>query len=113
MTDPDAPVNTAGEAAARLAGEIPGAANPISGQPIELDVTALFTIKSADLWCGDVVGGVTRPTPIDLEGSTVGAIRIADSTFGDDLPDPVAVCPEETPIDAGGRDAAPHDAMDR
>ena len=110
LVSEDIAVNNAGELAAPFPGEVPGAANPISGQPIEMDPTALSVIKNVDFFCGDVIGSVTKPTIIDLEGSTIGGIRIEEGTYGDDLPDPIAACPEETPPDAGVPDAGAPDA---
>jgi len=102
-------VSNAGTGAAHFVGVIPGPANPISGMQIELDCTAHFTIKSENFSCGDVTGSVTRPTLIDVEGSTMGSVRIAEDTYGEDLPDPVAACPSED-LDAGVEDAGTADA---
>ncbi len=105
----DVPISNAGEASANFVGWIEGAANPISGQPIELDCTIHIVIEDEDFYCGDVTGSVTRPTPLDVEGSTVGGIRIEEGTTGADLPEAVGNCPEDNP-DAGVPDAGTPDA---
>ena len=95
----DVQVSNAGEGAAPFAGPIDGAANPIvPDNELEVDIVAHFLIYDEDFYCGDITGGVTRPTPIPLGGSTVGAVRIAEGTLGEDLPVPVYACPEEESV---------------
>jgi hypothetical protein len=87
-------VNLAGQFEAPVRGDVPGRANPLSGQPLIIDVTLLGTIVDEDLWCG-IANGVETTLNIDLNGSTFGAIRIPEGTTGDALPDPLAACPDD------------------
>jgi hypothetical protein len=106
----DVAVANTGEFTAPVEGIVPGPANPISGSEIELDGALEAVIKSTDLFCGDVTGRVSRPTIIDLDGSTGAGIRVPPEVVGDDLPTAQWACPEDMPVDAGVPDAALPDA---
>lgn len=93
---------------------VPGKANPISGAQITGDIRLLGFLKTEDLFCGDVDGMLAEPIPnLNLEGSTFGAVRIAEGTLGEDLPEPVFECPPDvpdvdgTPDGGGSLDSAP------
>ena len=96
-TDPlvsmDNLVSIAGQFEAPIRGAVPGRANPLSGQPLVIDVVLLGSIVDQDLWCG-IANGQETSLNIDLDGSTFGAVRIAEGTTGLDLPDPLAACPD-------------------
>lgn len=92
---------------------ITGAANPISSNDLVASTVSFHaTIRTADIYCGTVTGMLTSPLMISLDNSTFGAIRIAPGTIGDDLPEPVSVCPPDTTMpDAGVPDAGVTDAQ--
>ncbi len=56
---------------------IVGAANPITGSDIELDVTLTGAFVNNDSLCGVVTGEVLAPLQLNLEGSTFGGVRVA------------------------------------
>lgn len=90
---------------------VPGKANPISGSDIRGDIIVVGSIRTTELYCGDVEGMLQEPIPLSLEGSTFAAQRIEPGTTGAALPDPLAACPAQTPDgDAGVPDAGPADA---
>ncbi|HTM20172.1 MAG TPA: hypothetical protein VL172_06690 [Kofleriaceae bacterium] len=95
----DTVVNEAGEFAAIVQGNVDGAANPITGSDLVLDIVLHGIIRNTDLFCGTVTGNITN-LDLVLDGSTFGSIRIADDTATADLPPPLVACPDETP-DAG------------
>lgn len=102
----DVAINSAGQFTVVLTdAEIPGEANPITGNDLVGDFNIISTIKSADRVCGDVTGMVTSPATIDVSGTTFSTIRIT----GADLPPLESACPPETTPDAGvgTPDAAP------
>ena len=73
---------------------VEGDANPVSGSPIEGDVSVEGTVLRDDFFCGDFNGILTAPIPnLDLAGSTFGAIGIAPGTIGAELPERVFACP--------------------
>ena len=74
-------------------------ANALLCGDIVADVELSGTLKSTDLFCGAVAGNVKQPIPASLDGSTFAAIRVADGTIGNALPDPVGACP--LPADGG------------
>ena len=87
---------------------VPGVANPITGSTLFLSTTSfLATIRTADLYCGDITGMVTSPAPIDLAGSTFAAIRVSADAIGNQLPTEQARCPAQVMVDAGVPDATP------
>jgi hypothetical protein len=51
--------------------QVPGAANPITGSDIEgtFELTGTFCGKS-DFMCGELGGQITKPIPLDMDGST-------------------------------------------
>lgn len=57
--------------------EVTGEANPITGSPIESDITLSANIVSVDNWCGTADGEVLSPLQLPLAGSTFGAMRLA------------------------------------
>lgn len=89
----DVPVDNTASFSASLVGVLPGMANPVSGTMYDVDITLSGVIRSADSVCGTVAGTVG---PLDVTGSTFGAIRILGAT----LPAPVGACPT-TGVDAG------------
>jgi hypothetical protein len=102
----DVAINGAGQFTVVLTdAEIPGEANPITGNDLVGDFNIIGTIKSTDRVCGDVTGMVTSPAKIDVTGTTFSSIRIT----GADLPALESACPVETTPDAGTgtADAAP------
>lgn len=76
-------------------------ANALLCGDIVANVELFGTLKSTDLFCGDVGGNVTQPIPAALDGSTFAAIRVTDGTIGNDLPDPVGACPTAPASDGG------------
>lgn len=89
---------------------VPGKANPISGSDIRGDIVVIGTVRSTDLYCGDIGGQLKEPLQIPLDGSTFAAQRIEPGTVGDALPEPLAECPAEDEPDAGMPDAGTPDA---
>jgi hypothetical protein len=79
------------------------AGNPVTGSDLIVDVHLIGTIRSANRFCGDVTGMVTSPAPIDLTGSTWGAIRVPDGAIGSSLPPWDYSCPAGEP-DGGAPD---------
>jgi hypothetical protein len=79
----------------QTAATTPGAANPVlCGSEILADITFIGCTESADLICGQVEGMVQEPIPLDLSGSTFGAVRIETGARGDaNLPEAVGACP--------------------
>lgn len=74
---------------------VPGDANPISGSPIVASVSIAASVFPTDgvlpnHFCGQATGMVTVPVPLDLTGSTFGAVE-ADG-FAD--AEPLLECPE-------------------
>jgi hypothetical protein len=67
---------------------IPAAANPLGVDATAENVDLPGIITSKDSFCGSVNGHVTMPTPLDLAGSTFGAVRQTGAT----LPPPVSMC---------------------
>ncbi|MBW2457844.1 MAG: hypothetical protein JRI68_25285 [Deltaproteobacteria bacterium] len=66
---------------------VPGEANPISGNVIEVEVTLTGTLLApADFICGDVAGVTTQPPGISIDGSTFTLERIASP--GPPYPEP-------------------------
>ncbi|MBL4684314.1 MAG: hypothetical protein JKY37_06975 [Nannocystaceae bacterium] len=57
---------------------IPGAANPISGTDVTVDIL-LSGMPTGQPYCGAVSGSVTAPTPADLGGSTFGTEKVTDN----------------------------------
>ena len=55
---------------------VTGEANPISGGDIEADLTLNGQIRQSDYICGDIVGDLLQPTSFNLEGTTVGLVRV-------------------------------------
>jgi hypothetical protein len=96
---------------------IPGGANTLSGSEIDGELQLLGNLQSEEFYCG-IVNGIANVggAPIPIDNSTFGATRVPDGTLGDDLPEPIAACPEEVPDfdagvpDAGIADAGPADA---
>src|SRR5262249_53895946 len=76
-------------------GDVPGDANPITGADISFDVTLNGVIRSANRYCGDATGRVTKPTTLDLTGSKFAAVRVKP---GDPLPAPDISCKVEEPM---------------
>lgn len=103
----DVPVNSAGQFTITLTqANIPGEANPITGNDIVGDFEIVGTIRSVDLACGLVNGNVTAPTMLPVDGSTFAMVRIP---AGGPLPPLQTACPVEMP-DAGPPDASQPDA---
>ena len=51
--------------------DVPGEANPITGNPITADVTLIGRLCApVGFFCGDITGAVTAPANIPLDGST-------------------------------------------
>lgn len=76
---------------------VPGDANPITGS----DITAYLALQgvavSLEEFCGTVTGMVIDPLPLDLVGSTFGAVQTDDVTTVAEIP---VMCPENvTPGD--------------
>lgn len=72
------------------AGEVSvnGLANPITGSNIVATLIMAGSIKSDDLYCGEVSGEVLMPAIGKIDGSSFAAVRLADPSV---LPDPVVV----------------------
>jgi hypothetical protein len=89
--------------------KLEGAANPVSGSPIDADLNLRGTILSADRMCGDVTGMVLMPVQAPLAGSTWSAIRVpgGPSAITKESPKAELKCP------AGGGDAGVGDASAR
>lgn len=106
---------------------LPGPANPLTGSMLTATIVLEAQIRSADRFCGTLAQGskVSRPTNIDLAGSTFSAIRISPDVPASELPPPETECPAELPdagvdampVDAGadapGVDAQDQDAQDQ
>lgn len=97
----ETPVNSAGEFQVVLSPvNVPGAANPITGSPIEANVTLAGRILSEDRYCGTVPAGtVLKPVMLDVSGSTWSGFRIADDMIGGNLPPVEKECPTNLPED--------------
>lgn len=69
-----------------------GAANPITGSDLTLQLTIEGTVMNDELWCGRVSGMLVEPLMLDLAGSTfAGTPAYAGSQLvGDPIP---AACP--------------------
>jgi hypothetical protein len=66
-----------------------GAANPVTGGDIAADLVLSGSLcGDGSFFCGTVTGNVTKPLPLDLEGSTFTFTRIDSTT---DLPDRPAI----------------------
>ncbi|MEX1367360.1 MAG: hypothetical protein AB1Z98_29805 [Nannocystaceae bacterium] len=71
--------------------DIPGEANPITGEPLTAAVLAGATPIGEPAYCGEVAGQVISPSVIDLLGSTHAMTSISSVA---DLPvDFLSVCP--------------------
>jgi hypothetical protein len=71
----------------------PGDANPITCSDIVADISFSGCTLSETAICGDVTGMVMEPIPLDLSGSTFGAVQIEEGARGDaNLPEPVVAC---------------------
>ena len=57
---------------------VTGAANPITGSDVTIDVELSGEARSQAAWCGTLVGDLTSPIDAALEGSTFAAVRLAD-----------------------------------
>ncbi len=89
---------------------VPATADPILGAELTIEpFTALATIVSKDVYCGDITGFLTNPLLRDLAGSTFGAIRVSDDAIGASLPPVTPRCTAGDP-DAGVPDASVPDA---
>ena len=77
---------------------IPGGANAISGSDLVGNLTLTGNLQTADFYCGIVDGiAVVGGADIPVNGSTFGSVRnTAVGALGDDLPDPIAICPDPT-----------------
>lgn len=94
---------------------IPGGANPVSGSDIIGNIQMLGSLKDTDLYCGVANGTAdVSGSKIPIDNSSFGAVRIT----GENFPEAVAACPEETeepdagPVDAGSVDAGAADASE-
>lgn len=78
---------------------IPGGANAISGSDLIGNLQMKGNLQTAAFYCGLVDGSaIVGGAEIPINGSTFGSVRnTAVGALGDDLPDPVAICPEPTP----------------
>jgi hypothetical protein len=100
LEDNDVVIGSNGALVLDIVGTIEGAANPVSGQRIDANITICGASHSADFWCGDVTGMVNAGADLTLADTTFGAIRVPTGTRGDDLPDDSpGAC--TTPVDAG------------
>jgi len=106
----DVPVTMNGEMVVPFVGTLPGAANPLSSNDVGLDIDIVVTIRDADTICGVANGETTAPVVLDVSGSIVIAVRVAEGAEGMDLPPPRTDCPESSVPDAGPSDAATPDA---
>jgi hypothetical protein len=70
-----------------LDGILPGAANPVTGTDVPLDLNLHATVRTHDLACGTIIG---TAGPLPLQGSTFGSVRIPDDQS---MPAPVFACP--------------------
>ena len=73
---------------------VPGNANPISGSDIVASVVITATAfpmteELPSYFCGQVMGMVTVPLPVDLAGSTIGAVQTTGFTDAE----PLLSCP--------------------
>jgi hypothetical protein len=71
-----------------------------TGQPATIDAVFKGYIQGSDFFCGTVTGrALSGSTPIDLQGSTFGAVRIEPGTTGAALPPAEkAACPREAQV---------------
>jgi hypothetical protein len=77
----------------QTAATTPGDANPITCGDILADISFSGCTTSETTFCGDVTGMVMEPIPLDLAGSTFGAVQIETGARGDaNLPEPVNAC---------------------
>jgi hypothetical protein len=72
-----------------LDGTLPGAANPVTGTDVELDLNLHATVRTHDFACGTIIGTAGS---LPAEGSTFGSVRIPDDQT---LPAPVFACPAD------------------
>ncbi|MEM6995414.1 MAG: hypothetical protein AAF721_33200 [Myxococcota bacterium] len=56
---------------------IPGAANPITGTDVSVDILLSGT-PAGQPYCGAISGSVTAPAPADLGGSTFGTEKVTE-----------------------------------
>jgi hypothetical protein len=75
--------------------EIPGGANAISGSDLIGNLDMKGNLQTTDFYCGIVDGSaIVGGAEIPINGSTFGSVRnSAVGALGDDLPDPIAICP--------------------
>ena len=64
---------------------VPGAANCISGSPIQATIQLQGRIMNEDQICGQVSGMLMQPFEYDLEGSTFAAYRVEEGVDLNDL----------------------------
>jgi len=96
VTISSVPVNKSGEFPPTFHDLIlPGVANPLTGNQLELEMVLSAVIKDADFWCGTALDGSTVVVPpVGLAGTTFPARRIHPGNVGDMPPAPVYSCPE-------------------
>jgi len=79
---------------------VPGEANPITGNPITADVTLIGRLCSMTtppgFFCGDITGAVTAPANIDLGGST---FTFEKTAMPDMYPNPPKINCNQDPAD--------------
>lgn len=73
---------------------VDGMANPITGANIVASLVMAGEIKDSDFYCGTVTGEVMDPPIGTIDGSTFGAVRLADKTM---LPTDVIINCAKTP----------------
>jgi hypothetical protein len=95
-------ISNAGEFTATLGTiVVPVDADPLGLGPTAENVSLPSHIESKDAFCGSVEGNVTKPTPINLHGSTFGAVRVMAGQTGGQLPAAVTGCTVSSAPDAG------------
>lgn len=71
--------------------ELDGAANPITGSDLTVNMTMTGQVLPDETLCGDLSGMIVVPVSANLAGSTFGTVGITD-TSPQTLPDVVASC---------------------
>lgn len=73
---------------------VAGAANPVTGSDIVVELLLKGTIINADFYCGELVGELIEPLQAELMNSTFAAVRLADPEV---LPTDVTInCNQDT-----------------
>ena len=62
--------------------EVPGIANPLTGTNTRFELTLTGEIRSSNMICGSADGAFVSPTAEELDGTTVGLVRLDGDVVG-------------------------------